>query len=593
MKKLFALLMATTMLSLVGCSLLDIPLPGGGNEQEEEQGNEQTGSEIPEEPLTSGPATVAITRATATTARFEGSIINDEVDLDFVQIIVRYAEPENFSAMSEDIPSVVVTRPDFDAEKKFSFRLEDLRYNTTYKFCAIVQYKNDVFYSDVQEFKTAGVNINLEVKDGAVTENSAEVTGSISGISKEDADKLEVGFYYSPDKALVEKGEGTKVVLDNAAEGVVSVLLTDLYIDGPTYHLCSYVKQGEESKLGKVVTFELINEPVRLVKKITRHEDVLDDLMTWIYEFEYENNKLVGSKWTEEEEEYVDGYRFTYDYSTKGKVAVDMYYFDESGEELEQTYEIAIDAKGNALNYNYTNEYDWGDYIEYYHHDINFTYTPEGYLAGWSETDDEGRYGMTYSYVDGRLNRIDVDYGDDDEDVPEEDKHLMVPYFSGNVDTKNTSYDLNKVLFPYIIENEIGSLSAVKTGTIGKYYLDRMMVESIFYYGPVDPSYRGTTTDPKYSEVVTYSTYEFEADEINTFPITNVTYDKEGYPTEFIVDVRGREIKTTITLGAGNVEWKDEYEGVTYYEIVEVDRQETSGSLDSIGKASVVVEYCE
>ena len=30
--------MATTMLSLVGCSLIDIPLPGTGNEQEEEQG---------------------------------------------------------------------------------------------------------------------------------------------------------------------------------------------------------------------------------------------------------------------------------------------------------------------------------------------------------------------------------------------------------------------------------------------------------------------------------------------------------------------------------------------------------------------------
>ena len=582
------------MLSLVGCSFLEnIPLPGTGNEQEEEQGNENTGSEIPEEPLTSGPATVSITRATATTARFEGNITNDEIDLDFVQIILRYAEPENFSAMSEDIPSVVLTRRDFDAEKKFSFRIEDLRYNTSYKFCAIVQYKNEVFYSDVQEFKTAGVNINLEVKDGAVTENSAEVTGSISGISKEDADKLEVGFYYSPDKALVEKGEGTKVVLDNAAEGVVSVLLTDLYIDGPTYHLCSYVKQGEESKLGKVITFELINEPVRLVKKITRHEDVLDDLMTWTYEFEYENNKLVGSKWTEEEEEDVDGYRFTYDYSTKGKVVVDMYYFDESGEELEQTYEIAIDAKGNALNYEYTWEDDWGDHIEYFHYDVNFTYTPEGYLAGWSETDGEDRFGLSFDYVEGRLNRIDVDYGDDDEVVPEEDKHLMVPYFSGNVEMKNTSYDLNKVLYPYFIESEIGSVSAVKTGTIGKYYLDRMMVESIFYYGDNDPLYRDTTTDPKYSEVVTYSTYEFESDEIDTFPITNVTHDKNGYPTEFVADVCARRTDITVTLGAGDVEWVDDWDGTTYYRIVEVDRKTTSGPLEVVGKGVVTVEYCD
>jgi hypothetical protein len=260
---------------------------------------------------------------------------------------------------------------------------------------------------------------------------------------------------------------------------------------------------------------------------------------------------------------------------------------------LEQTYEIAIDAKGNALNYNYTEEDDWGDHVEYYHYDVNFTYTPEGYLAGWSETDDEDRFGMTYSYVDGRLNRIDVDYGDDDEDVPEEDTYLMVPYFSGNVDMKNTSYDLNKVLYPYFIESEIGSVSAVKTGTIGKYYLDRMMVESIFYYGADDPSYRDTTTDPKYSEVVTYSTYEFESDEIDTFPITNVTYDKEGYPTEFVADVCARRTDITVTLGAGDVEWVDDWDGTTYYRIVEVDRKTTSSPTEVIGKASVVVEYCD
>lgn len=262
-----------TMLSFTSCSLIDIPLPGGGDDQEEEQGNEQTGSEIPEEPLTSGPATVAITRATATTARFEGCITNDEIDLDFVQVIVRYAEPENFSAMSEDIPSVVVTRPDFDAEKKFSFRLEDLRHNTTYKFCAIVQYKNDVFYSDVQEFKTAGVNINLSVKEGSVTDNSVELVGTIEGLSKEDAEKLEVGFYYSHDKSLVEKGEGTNVSLDDVAvDGVVSVALSDLYMYGPTYHFRSYVKQGDNCDLGKIGSFTLTVEPVRLVKKITRTE---------------------------------------------------------------------------------------------------------------------------------------------------------------------------------------------------------------------------------------------------------------------------------------------------------------------------------
>ena len=587
MKRFFAFFAAAMMSSLVGCSLLELPITGPGNEQEEEQGNNNTGSEI--------PATVAITRATATTAKFEGEITNDEVDLDFVQITLRYAEPEVFSAMDAELPCVVVTRPNFDSEKKFAFRLEDLKHNTSYKFCAIVQYKNDVFYSDVQEFKTAGVNVNLAVKDGSATDNSVELIGNVDGISKEDADKLEVGLYYSPDKSLVEKGEGTKVVLDNVGEdGAVLVSLTDLYMDGPTYYFCGYVKQGDSYDLGKTKSFELTNEPVRLVKKITRTEKVLDNEMVWTYEFEYENNKLVGSKWTEEEED-VDGYRFTYDYSTKGKVVVGMYYFDESGEELEQTYEIAIDAKGNALDYNYTNEYDWGDYIEYYHHDINFTYTPEGYLASWSETDGEGRFGLSFDYVDGRLNRVDVDYGDDDEDVPEEDKHLMVPYFSGNVEMKNTSYDLNKVLYPYFIENEIGAFSAVKTGTIGKYYLDQMLVESCWYVLDNDIDEWRTTTDANYMEVVSYSTYELEGynDDFGTFPVTSVKYDKDGYPTEFVADVRGRETIITAIYGASEVAWVDEWEGVTYYYIREISKGSVDYVTTSFGQAKITVEYCD
>lgn len=586
MKKLFALLMATTMLSLVGCSLIDIPLPGTGNEQEEEQGNEQTGSEIPEEPLTSGPATVAITRATATTARFEGSIINDEVDLDFVQIIVRYAEPENFSAMSEDIPSVVVTRPDFDAEKKFSFRLEDLRHNTTYKFCAIVQYKNDVFYSDVQEFKTAGVNINLSVKEGSVTDNSVELVGTIEGFSKEDAENLEVGFYYSHDKSLVEKGEGTNVSLDDVAVGgVVSVVLSDLYMYGPTYHFRSYVKQGDDCDLGKIGTFELISEPERLVKKITRTEQVLDEELTWICEFEYDNTVIIGSKFSEIDDDEVYGCRFTYDYSTKGKLLVDMYYFDGSDEEFEQTYEINTGYKGNVLNY----EYAWEDGGVVYNYVGDCTYSPEGYFTSWSETYGEETYGIKLSYVDGRLNRADIYRGNGDDD------YIMLSGFSGNRELKSTNYDLNKALCPYFFDDELFAFSAVKTGTFGKYYLDQMLVESCWNMDVPYDVYHGTTTDANYKDVTTYSTYEFEGlnDDFGTLPITSVSCDKEGYPTEFVADVRGRETKVTITLGAGNVVWEDEYEGITYYEIVEVDRQETSGSFASIGKASVVVEYCE
>lgn len=592
MKRFFALFAAAMMLLLVGCSLLELPITGPGNEQEEEQGNNNTGSEIPEEPLTSGPATVAITRATATTAKFEGEITNDEVDLDFVQITLRYAEPEVFSAMDAELPCVVVTRPNFDSEKKFAFRLEDLKHNTSYKFCAIVQYKNDVFYSDVQEFKTAGVNVNLAVKDGSVTDNSVELIGNVNGISKEDADKLEVGLYYSPDKSLVEKGEGTKVVLDNVGEdGAVLVSLTDLYMDGPTYYFCGYVKQGDSYDLGKTKSFELTNEPVRLVKKITRTEKVLDNEMVWTYEFDYNNNTIVASTHSEIYDGDTWGSRFTYDYSTQGKVVVDMYFFDESGEELKQTYEIAIDAKGNILNYEYTWEDDWGDHIEYTNCTVNFDYTSEGYLASWSETDDDDNFGMSYSYVGGRLNRIDVDRSGDDAD-----DYIMLSGFSGNVEQKNTSFDLNRALYPFFVDTDLGFAGAVKMGSFGEYYFDQMLVESCWYV--LDNDYIDewrTTTDANYREVVSYSTYDIEGynDDLGTLPVTSVKYDKDGYPTEFVADVRGRETMITAIYGASEVAWVDEWEGVTYYYIREISKSSVDYVTTSFGQAKITVEYCD
>ena len=186
---LMSVVVATTM---TNCSFIDFQ--GPDTEQEEDTGNENTGGVIPEEPLTSGPATLSITRATATTARFEGSITNPEIDLDFVKIILRYAEPEAFSAMDENLPNVVVTKTNLDSENKFAFRIEDLKYNQSYKFCAIVQYKNDVFYSEVEEFKTADVKVNLAVTEGSVTSDSVELGGSVEGLSKEDREELDVDW---------------------------------------------------------------------------------------------------------------------------------------------------------------------------------------------------------------------------------------------------------------------------------------------------------------------------------------------------------------------------------------------------------------
>lgn len=588
---LMSVVVATTMTS---CSFIDSQ--GPDTEQEEDTGNENTGGVIPEEPLTSGPATLSITRATATTACFEGSITNPEIDLDFVKIILRYAEPEAFSAMDENLPNVVVTKTNLDSENKFAFRIEDLKYNQSYKFCAIVQYKNDVFYSEVEEFKTADVKVNLAVTEGSVTSNSVELGGSVEGLSQEDREELEIGLFYSSDSSLVEKGEGEKVVMDNIEDdGVVSVALKDLY-DAPKYYFCTYVKQGEECKLGKVGSFELTVEEVRLVKRITRTEKVLDNEVTLTYDFTYDNNRIVESK-VIADDDYSDVVRYTYDYSTKCKVFVKEYW----EEMLEQTYEINVDKRGNAVNFGYSWEDEmWEngeETIVTYNYVVDLTYTPEGYLSGWSETENGNlQYAVSLDYADGRLNKWGIDRKEEDEDY---DTTIMLNDFSGNLELKNTSYDLNRALMLYVMvpEIEMVTFGAVNTGTYGKYYFDRMVVMSLWDLedeeGPHDMG--STTADANYREVVTQSTYEVEGfeEDFGTLPITTVNCDAEGYPTEFIVDIRASKITHTITYGAGEVAWEDEYEGTTYYEIVELDRQTTEEGVTSVGKATLTVEYVD
>ena len=596
MKIFYTLLMAAMMLSFTGCSPEDFPF-GSGNEQEQgKDDDDNTGGEIPEEPLTSGPASVAITRATATTAHFEGSIINDDIDLDFVQITVRYAEPEDFSAMSDNIPSVVITRPDFENDKNFSFSIEDLHINTLYKFCAIVQYKSEVFYSDVEEFKTAGVNIELAVKEDSITDSSVEFTGSVRGLSPEDEGKLEIGVLYTDDKALLESGEGEMVVIDAIAkDGTFNLSLSSLYDGGPTFYFRSYVEQNGDYAFGKIGSFELLVEPVRLVKKITRHEQIPGVEFNWIYEFEYDSRgRNTSSKMLVIEDGDSYGVHYTYDYSTNGVVSVNESYEDNGELEEEQTYSINVDNRGRATNYNYTWEDNWGDDtyedIHIYNYSMEFDYSEEGFLKSYYNSSDYWSVSVEYTYLDGRITEMFIDRNDDYDSLISMDES-----FTSDHKVKRTSFDINKAINPYIYPEENLTLcSTVNIGAIGDYHFDRMYVESIFYYDSVDIPIDDYTYDANYKKTITVKDYYYEGmdDELETLPITTANYDKDGYPVEFIADIRQSNVEMEITYAAGDILWKDD-EGPVY-EVVEVDRKIISkGPATSIGAATITIEYCE
>lgn len=579
--------MAAMMLSFTGCSPEDFPF-GSGNEQEQGKDDDNTGGKIPEEPLTSGPASVAITRATATTAHFEGSIINEDIDLDFVQITLRYAEPEDFSAMSENIPCVVITRPDFENDKNFSFSIEDLHINTLYKFCAIVQYKSEVFYSDVEEFKTAGVDIELAVKEGSITDSSVEFTGSVRGIAPEDKGKLEIGVLYTDDKALLESGEGEMAVIDAIAEdGTFNLNLSSLY-DGPTYYFRSYIEQDGNYILGEIGYFELDVEQVRLVKKITRHEKIHGAEVYMIYEFEHDGRgNVISSKVTlTEEDGYCEEYLYTYDYSTNGVVSVNerTYYDGELHEE--QTYKMNVDDRGYVSNYDYT----WEDNGEIWYYTATFDYSEEGFLERWFVKNEEDfeYFGTNYSYLDGCLMEH-YSYSNDEvyNDTIDES-------FTSDREIKRTSFDINKALIPYFYPEEYPLMfGAVNIGTLGGYYFDRMTIESFFYeIWNEDRIYQ--TDDANYKETSSFKFVYCEdyEEDFCTLPFTTATYDKDGYPVEFIADVREYEGEMEITYAAGESNCESEYGPV--YDVVEVDRKIISkGPATSVGSATITIEYCE
>lgn len=588
--------MAAMMLSFTGCSPEDFPF---GSDNEQEQGkddDDNTGGEIPEEPLTSGPASVAITRATATTAHFEGSIINEDIDLDFVQITVRYAEPEDFSAMSDNIPSVVITRPDFKNDNKFSFSIEDLHINTLYKFCAIVQYKSEVFYSDVEEFKTAGVDIELAVKEGSITDSSVEFTGSVRGLSPEDEGKLEIGLIYGDNKSLVEGGEGDMVVIDAIAEdGTFNLSLTSLYNGGPTFYFRSYVEQDGDYAFGKIGSFELLVEPVRLIKKITRHEQIPGVEFNWIYEFEYDSRgRNTSSKVTEIEDGDSYGVHYTYDYSTNGVVSVNECYEDNGELDEEQTYFVNIDNRGRVADFNYTWEDNWGDDtyedIHIYHYSVTLDYSEEGFLKSYYNSSDDWHVTLEYTYLDGRVTAMSIDRDGDYDSLIHLDES-----FTSDHKLKRTSFDINKAINPaFYPDEELIWFSNINIGTIGDYYFDRMYVESIFYYDSVDMPIDDYTYDANYKKTITVKDFYYEGmdDELETLPITTANYDKDGYPVEFIADIRQSNVEMEITYAAGDILWKDD-EG-PIYEVVEVDRKIISESpATSIGAATITIEYCE
>lgn len=101
-----------------------------------------------------GPITISLGKITSDSASFNGNVDVTDAELDYIQIIIRYSLPQFFSAVNESLPCIIVNKPDLTSNNNFTATISDLAAGTTYKYCIIVQNRNDREYGNVLTFTT-------------------------------------------------------------------------------------------------------------------------------------------------------------------------------------------------------------------------------------------------------------------------------------------------------------------------------------------------------------------------------------------------------------------------------------------------------
>jgi hypothetical protein len=201
-----------------------------------------------------GPAHITTGQITATTISFSGFLDMAEADEGLSEITVYYSESDSFIDMDERMSRASTT--DFDQNGFFRIKLTDLRYNTEYKYRIIVKVGEDVYSEGVKTFTTENVSLDLVsvVTQGA----SAQLSGTVTGLSSEDLPHISFGVLYSLYKDEVGNEEGTQVFATLGKGNTVSLTLSPLNFDS-TYYYCSFINQDGRYVYGDIKDFRVIH----------------------------------------------------------------------------------------------------------------------------------------------------------------------------------------------------------------------------------------------------------------------------------------------------------------------------------------------
>ena len=133
----------------------------------------------------------------------------------------------------------------------FSYSLSGLSENTIYYYCAYLLVDGKYTYGEVRTFTTAKSFSIQTLKAINVKENSAVLSGSVSGISGSSSN-CQYGFYYGIGSIPYENGQS--VLVGSNADGNYTYSLTGLK-DNTTYYYCAYLSVDGDYSYGQVQSF--------------------------------------------------------------------------------------------------------------------------------------------------------------------------------------------------------------------------------------------------------------------------------------------------------------------------------------------------
>ena len=208
--------------------------------------NEEDGTEEDDEDENKWPIASVLGTVTATTVQFDMTLDISSMS-GYQEVGLIFSPVDDLDVAAEGVTTFQLTR------ESYSKVFTSLNYNTKYYYTTYLKKDGFYLYGEKAEFTTSNVLLDLSVASSTAT--TAQITGTVEGLSESDKSLIEVGMFYSSESGKVEKGEGTKLtVTEMSSDNAFSFDLIELAY-GTAYYYCSYVKQGDGYVYGEVKEF--------------------------------------------------------------------------------------------------------------------------------------------------------------------------------------------------------------------------------------------------------------------------------------------------------------------------------------------------